>query len=123
MEDHMERNTVDISGLSIEELWALRDEIGVRVAELQQEAAQKAFEHLDQVAAGVGMTLKELVETFGPKRVKSKKPSAPVRYRNPENPAETWTGKGRKPNWVDRELEAGRDLEEFAVEATSGKAA
>jgi DNA-binding protein H-NS len=69
------------------------------------------------------MTLKELVETFGPKRVKSKKASAPVRYRNPENPTETWTGKGRKPNWVDRELEAGRDLEEFAVEATSGKAA
>ena len=111
----MDNNHVDISGLSIEELWGLREEIGSRIGHLQEEAARKAFEQMEQVAAGVGMSLKELVEKFGPKtRTKPRKNNI-VRYRNPQNPEETWSGRGRKPNWIDRELQGGGKLEDYAV--------
>ena len=33
------------------------------------------------------------------------------RYRNPENPAETWSGHGRPPGWVRLALAAGESLD------------
>jgi DNA-binding protein H-NS len=37
------------------------------------------------------------------------------RYRNPANPAETWSGQGRPPAWVRRALAAGVTLDIFEV--------
>ncbi|MCD0493834.1 H-NS histone family protein [Chromobacterium violaceum] len=38
-----------------------------------------------------------------------------VRYRHPEHENQTWTGRGRKPQWVQDWLNAGGTLEELAV--------
>jgi DNA-binding protein H-NS len=43
------------------------------------------------------------------------------KYRNPENPAETWAGRGLKPRWVTAAIKGGKKLEDFAIEG-SGKA-
>ena len=32
------------------------------------------------------------------------------RYRNPNNPVATWSGKGKMPSWVEEALAEGRDL-------------
>jgi hypothetical protein len=37
------------------------------------------------------------------------------RYRNPENPAETWSGKGKKPSWVAAALASGKTLESLEI--------
>jgi len=39
---------------------------------------------------------------------------APV-YRDPENPENTWTGRGRKPRWLVAALEAGKSIEEYKI--------
>ncbi len=31
-------------------------------------------------------------------------------YRNPDNPSETWSGKGRMPSWMRKALASGHDL-------------
>jgi DNA-binding protein H-NS len=41
--------------------------------------------------------------------------SLPAKYRNPENEAETWTGRGHRPKWLKAALAAGAALERFAV--------
>jgi DNA-binding protein H-NS len=33
-----------------------------------------------------------------------------LRYRNPKNAAETWSGKGKMPGWVEEALAEGSDL-------------
>ena len=38
------------------------------------------------------------------------------KYRNPDNAAETWSGRGRKPRWVEEKLAAGRELADLAIE-------
>ncbi len=39
-----------------------------------------------------------------------------VRYRDPENPENTWTGHGRRPNWLRERLEMhGVSLSDFYV--------
>ena len=49
----------------------------------------------------------------GVRRRKSTKRAKP-KYRHPET-GETWAGRGKMANWLKREIEAGRRLEEYAV--------
>jgi DNA-binding protein H-NS len=39
----------------------------------------------------------------------------PPKYRNPDNPAETWAGRGLQPRWLAAALKSGKKLEQFAV--------
>ena len=41
--------------------------------------------------------------------------SAAVKYMNPDNRSETWTGRGRKPNWLVAKVSKGAKLEDFAI--------
>src|ERR1700733_3981 len=41
------------------------------------------------------------------------------KYRNPENPVETWAGRGLKPRWVTAALNAGQNLEDFSIAAVA----
>jgi DNA-binding protein H-NS len=49
------------------------------------------------------------------------------KYRNPENPAETWAGRGLKPRWLAAAIKAGKKLEDFSIgppaKKTAGKKA
>jgi DNA-binding protein H-NS len=40
---------------------------------------------------------------------------AAVKYMNPDNRSETWTGRGRKPNWLVARLGKGAKLSDFAI--------
>ena len=37
------------------------------------------------------------------------------KYRNPENPKETWTGRGKQPRWLAAYTAQGRDAAEFLI--------
>ncbi|NHX27966.1 H-NS histone family protein, partial [Escherichia coli] len=41
-------------------------------------------------------------------------PAAP-KYRNPENPDQTWSGRGRKPLWVVAHLDSGKAMEDLEI--------
>jgi DNA-binding protein H-NS len=41
--------------------------------------------------------------------------SVAPKYRNPENPAETWAGRGLKPRWLTAAMKGGKSLEDFAI--------
>jgi DNA-binding protein H-NS len=38
------------------------------------------------------------------------------KYRNPDRPSETWTGRGKQPRWLAAQLRSGRALDEFRIE-------
>ena len=48
------------------------------------------------------------------KRKHSSRKLSPT-HRNPNNPAETWTGRGRKPRWLVAALDAGNTVEECRI--------
>jgi DNA-binding protein H-NS len=49
-------------------------------------------------------------------------PVAP-KYRNPENPSETWAGRGLKPRWLTAAMKGGKRLEDFAIARTAASRA
>ena len=45
--------------------------------------------------------------------------SVAPKYRNPDNPAETWAGRGLTPRWLAAALKSGKKLEQFAIAASA----
>jgi DNA-binding protein H-NS len=41
--------------------------------------------------------------------------SVAPKYRNPENPTETWAGRGLKPRWLTATIKSGKKLEDFLI--------
>lgn len=39
------------------------------------------------------------------------------KYRNPERPLQTWSGRGRKPRWMTAAMKAGKKLRDFKIAA------
>ncbi|HMA72843.1 MAG TPA: H-NS histone family protein [Xanthobacteraceae bacterium] len=37
------------------------------------------------------------------------------KYRNPDNPSETWAGRGLKPRWLAAALKSGKKLDDFSI--------
>jgi len=50
---------------------------------------------VEALARDLGYSLAELVGT----ETKSSRAPAAAKYRHPKNPALTWSGRGRKPQW------------------------
>jgi DNA-binding protein H-NS len=42
-----------------------------------------------------------------------------AKYRNPDNPAETWAGRGLKPRWLTAAIKSGGKLDDFLIAGAS----
>jgi DNA-binding protein H-NS len=48
--------------------------------------------------------------------------SVAPKYRNPENPTETWAGRGLKPRWLSAAIKSGKKLEDFLIPGAVARA-
>ena len=91
-----------------------RDEIDNRLRELR-DGAIKDFKA--RVLAEAEALEVDILELFGT----AKKPkrrgaaTAPIKYRDPKNPQNTWSGRGRPAKWLKAKMDAGEDKEDYAV--------
>jgi DNA-binding protein H-NS len=54
-------------------------------------------------------------EFFGGRGAAKGKSSGVAKYKNPDNHSETWTGRGRKPNWLVAKLGKGAKMSDFEI--------
>ena len=40
---------------------------------------------------------------------------SPAKFCNPDNPSQTWTGRGRQPGWIKAGLQAGKSVDDFLI--------
>src|ERR671925_581842 len=82
---------------------------------------REALERMRTIAAEYGLNLSEVINKEGrldTKKLKSKnadQASLP-KYINPDNPDQTWSGRGQKPKWLKEALATGKTLEEFLTQ-------
>ena len=67
---------------------------------------------IEELALDSGFSMDEL---FSRGRGALKGRTVAPKFINPENRAETWTGRGRKPKWLVAKLSKGSKIEEFAI--------
>lgn len=102
----------NLSEMSRKELLELRlgVEEALKTAELRER--QEALIAAEKAAAEFGFSLAEL---SGETRKSTKGTKAAAKYRNPANPEQTWTGRGRKPQWIHDSLAAGADITDLEI--------
>jgi len=105
---------MDLSQLSLMELKALERTIPREIRRRSAEEKSNVRRKLEKLAQENGFTLAELME--GGRRVATGRVNKGVaKYRHPELENLSWSGRGRKPRWVEKWLEDGGKLEQLAV--------
>jgi DNA-binding protein H-NS len=90
--------------MSLKELRALRDRVDEAIVAREKEERTQLRAKMAELATKSGISVEEL---FGTKRA-----AVSIKYRNPQNAGETWTGRGRRPRWM---AKAGGDVERFRI--------
>jgi len=100
---------IDLMSMGKDELLSLQKQVNKAVASFEERARSEAMAKLEATAQELGFSLSEL--TGGKKTGKIN----PPKYRNPDDPSKTWTGRGRQPQWIKDAIAAGKDLAELAI--------
>jgi DNA-binding protein H-NS len=99
--------------MSVERLRDLKGQveaaIGVKIGERRRELESKLSQlaHVDGRRTGIKSARGGRRGVVAPK------------YRNPNNPAETWAGRGLKPRWMAAALKSGKKVDDFLIVGAS----
>jgi DNA-binding protein H-NS len=102
--------SIDLSKLSIEELQILARDIEAEIQGRREADRERVRQQMLELANSVGMTVQEILG--------GRAGRAEVRYRHPENPSLTWSGRGKRPHWVTEALSSGKTLDDLAATET-----
>lgn len=111
---------MDLSTYTLPDLRRLQTRVESEIQRRSELTRRALLKQMQKMAAEQGLTLEDLIETPATRTTrrraaaKPKKPSV-IRFRNPANPEQGWSGHGRRPKWVLEWLEQGKALEELAV--------
>jgi DNA-binding protein H-NS len=91
---------MDINTATYDQLKTAREDINVRIRELERAAVAE----LEARAKQFGFSLL---------KVNGAPPPSKPKYRGPQG--EEWSGKGKRPGWIMQALAEGQSIEDFAV--------
>lgn len=106
----------NLDRMSIKELRELGQKVEALIETKTKEEKIALVEKMRGMAAEMGLSLDDVLAGTNSKGRKRKTGalgrSSVVRYRDPKNPENTWSGRGRRPIWMGKS-----DKEQFAVAA------
>jgi DNA-binding protein H-NS len=105
----------DLSNYSVAELRSLQNQISEQLKMRAEQEKAAAREQILAIANRVGLPLKELVSGRLGTRSALKGRSVAIRFRNPDNTAQEWSGRGRKPKWVQEWMGTGKSIDALKV--------
>lgn len=101
---------IDIDKMDLKELRDLRAKLDRAINSFEDRRRRDALTAIEEAARTHGFNLAEL--TGGkPRRVGT----VPPKFANPDDPTMTWTGRGRKPRWVQENLDLGKSMEDLMI--------
>ena len=104
----------NLDSLSLDELKKLRKDVDSAIRTYEDRKKKAALAELEAKAAELGFSLNDLTGGTG----RSRKVNPP-KYRNPEDASQTWSGRGRQPDWF-KDLVAGGTAPETLLIVKAG---
>ncbi len=101
----------NIEKMTLKQLGELEGRIAKFKSQARDTARADLKAKIDRLLAGSDFTVAELYG-FTTKRGRSK---SAAKYVNPDDRGQTWTGRGRKPNWLVARFKKGAKLEDFEI--------
>ena len=116
---------IDLSGLNIDQLTELVGKTQTEMASRGKQRRKDLRTELERRVAADGYKLSDIFPELGNGAASGRqRRKMPVKFRNPQNPDEAWTGIGRTPRWVQAilgergiEMAAFRSIPMFQVHA------
>lgn len=119
----------DLKTLSLGDLRRLARDIEREIAKRTESTTSRVLREATKLARAAGLELSDLF-ALAAKPARAKKPAAAplaaerapkrkirAKYANPADSTQKWTGRGRKPRWVEAHLAAGGNIEDLSIRA------
>ena len=103
---------IDLDSLSLKELKEVQSQVARAITSFEDRKKRQALAELEEKARELGFSLAEL--TGGAGKVRKRSPAV-LKYANPDDESQTWSGRGRKPRWFLTALHAGKTPEDLAI--------
>jgi DNA-binding protein H-NS len=112
--DEMARGTAEeLESYSVKELRELKGRIDSMIVTKEKTEKVELRAKMIALAEEAGLSLDDVL---GNVRGRASKSAVAIKYRDPENPQNTWTGRGRTPLWLVEKLKKrGVGKEDFAI--------
>jgi DNA-binding protein H-NS len=102
--------SIDFDKMSLKEMRDLRIRLDRAINSYEDRKRREALVAIEEAAREHGFNLAELTGNK-PSRAGTVAP----KYANPQDPTMTWTGRGRKPRWVQDNLAEGKELDDLLI--------
>ena len=101
------RKRDELDAMSVEDLWSLHVELSQMLQQRIQAEKLKLEERLKQLEVPVSG--------------RRPYPLVPPKYRNPDQPSETWAGRGKQPRWLVAQLRSGKRIDDFRIHRAANR--
>ncbi|MCZ4304254.1 H-NS histone family protein [Zoogloeaceae bacterium G21618-S1] len=119
---------INLSEMTVPELRRLQGKLETEIRRRDESARRDVLKQFKKIAADHGVSLDDVLgeapaksaAKAAPKtRRKAASPAkgkrVPMKYANPDDPKIGWTGRGRKPRWVEAWLSAGNSIDALLI--------
>lgn len=103
---------INVDKMSLKDINELEAKLQKAKTQARERARADIKGQIDEILDGSGFTVFELYGSAARGRSRGK---SAAKYANPDNKSETWTGRGRKPNWLVARLTKGAKLADFEI--------
>jgi DNA-binding protein H-NS len=100
----------ELERMTLKELQELELRVKKARANVQDRSRVDLRKKIEAMVAAAGFRMTDI---FGGRGGKGRVVAA--KYVNPDDPSETWTGRGRKPRWLNAKLQEGAKIEKFLI--------
>jgi DNA-binding protein H-NS len=108
----------NLDAMSTDEMWQLHEEIS-RVLSVKLTSEKRELEkRLAQLRKEKEIAHLEPIDKYlkDSRPERRKYPRVLPKYQNPNEPSETWSGRGKLPRWLTAALKTGHKIEDFVIE-------
>ncbi len=102
---------LDLDNMPLKDLRDLRSKVDRAINGFEDRKRRAALAALEEAAREHGFSLNELTGTKTARRGAK----IAAKYANPEDPTQTWTGRGRRPLWMQAALDSGKTLSDLEI--------
>ena len=106
-------NRSDLECRPVDELWEFYEEVSAQLTSrliAKKDLLEKRMRQLSR---------RFEAEVHRGKSRRRPYPKVHPKFRNPDEPSQTWTGRGKQPRWLAAQLRSGRRIEDFRIERVS----
>ena len=112
----LKASTQEMSSMRLTELLSMREKMDEAIKEVKaRERVELQAKFKKQANAAGFFDLAEVLHVKSAKGKHTNGSAKPAKYANPEDKSQTWTGQGRKPNWLVAKLGKGAALADFTI--------